>query len=235
MERRDVDLVRGRHAFPGVLPAGVLQALSASIATPRLHLSPLTAAHADAMFVPLQDDAIYRWISATPPGSLQALRERWARNESRVSPDGTEAWLAWAVQRTSDGAHVGKIDVSLDTTSTANNVGYVFFSAFWGQGLATEAVTAVVEHLIGLGVTRLVATVTAGNEASARVLTKAGFAFARVIPDNDTIRGALHDDEEYVRTAPPAAGRALGTGASATTTSSSSNGAGTGPAIVAAR
>jgi RimJ/RimL family protein N-acetyltransferase len=192
--------------LPPPLSADVLRALNASIATPRLHLSPLTAAHAAAMFIPLQDDAIYRWISATPPSSLEALRERWTRNESRVSPDGTEAWLAWAVQRTSDGVHIGKLDVCLDATSTVTNLGYILFPAFWGQGLATEAVVAVVEHLIGLGVTRLVATVTVGNEASARVLTRAGFTFTRVIPQNDTIRGVLHDDEEYVRMARPAVG-----------------------------
>jgi RimJ/RimL family protein N-acetyltransferase len=187
------------------VPADVLRALNASIATPRLHLSPLMGAHAAAMFIPLQDDAIYRWISATPPSSREALRERWARNESRVSPDGTEAWLAWAVQRTSDGVHVGKVDVCLDAASTATNVGYIFFPAFWGQGFATEAVVAVVEHLIALGVT-LVATVTVGNTASARVLTRAGFTFTRVIPENDTIRGVLHSDEEYIRMAPPAVG-----------------------------
>jgi [ribosomal protein S5]-alanine N-acetyltransferase len=60
-------------------------------------------------------------------------------------------------------------------------------------------VIAVVEHLIRLGITRLVATVTVGNTASARLLTKAGFAFTRVIPENDVIRGVAHDDEEYVR------------------------------------
>jgi RimJ/RimL family protein N-acetyltransferase len=192
--------------LPPLWPADVLSELNASIVTPRLHLAPLTAAHAPSMFIPLQDDAIYRWISATPPSSLDALRERWARNESRVSPDGTEAWLAWAVQRTSDGAHVGKLDVCLDPASTATNVGYIFFPAFWGQGLATEAVVAVVEHLIAFGVTRLVATVTVGNAASARVLTRAGFTFTRVIPENDTIRGVFHDDEEYIRMAPPAVG-----------------------------
>jgi len=153
------------------------------------------------MFEPLQDDAIYRWISATAPSSIQALRERWARHESRVSPDGSEAWLNWAVQRTSDGVYVGKVDVSIGEADTATNVGYIFFPAFWGQGLATEAVVAVVDHLIGVGVTRLVATVTAGNAASARVLTKAGFAFTRVIPGNDIIRGVAHDDEEYIRIA----------------------------------
>jgi hypothetical protein len=36
------------------------------------------------------------------------------------------------------------------------------------------------------------------------VLARAGFAFTRVIPGNDTLRGVLHDDEEYVRMAPPA-------------------------------
>lgn len=184
--------------------ADLLSALNAPLATQRLRLEPLTAAHADAMFVPLQDDAIYRWISAPVSSSVQALRERWARNESRVSPDGREAWLNWAVQRVSDGVYVGKIDVSIDEASTATNVGYIFFPAFWGQGLATEAVVAVVDHLIGVGVTRLVATVTAGNAASARVLTKAGFAFTRVIPENDIIHGVVHDDEEYIRIAPPA-------------------------------
>jgi RimJ/RimL family protein N-acetyltransferase len=181
--------------------ADVLQALNAPIATQRLRLEPLTAAHADAMFVPLQEDEIYRWISAAVPSSVEALRERWARNESRVSPDGREAWLNWAVQRRSDGVYVGKIDVSVDAASTATNVGYILFPAFWGQGLATEAVVAVVDHLIGVGVTRLVATVTAGNAASARVLTKAGFTFTRVIPENDVIRGVSHDDEEYIRIA----------------------------------
>ncbi|MEO7331637.1 MAG: GNAT family N-acetyltransferase, partial [Minicystis sp.] len=178
---------------------------NAAITTPRLHLSPLTGDHAEAMFLPLRDEAVYRWISTPLPGSLEGLRARWARSESRVSPDGKEMWLGWAVQRTSDGAYIGKMDVCLSDARTATNVGYLFFPAYWGQGLATEAVVAVVEHLIHLGVTRFLATVTVGNQASARVLAKAGFTLTRVIPENDTIRGVLHDDEEYLREVHPAA------------------------------
>jgi RimJ/RimL family protein N-acetyltransferase len=41
--------------------------------------------------------------------------------------------------------------------------------------------------------------VTLGNDASARVSTKAGFVKTRVIRDNDTIRGVKYDDVEYGR------------------------------------
>jgi hypothetical protein len=46
------------------------------------------------------------------------------------------------------------------------------------------------------------ALVTLGNEASARVLSKAGFIRSRVIADNDMIRGVKHDEVEYVRKRP---------------------------------
>ncbi|MFO0758518.1 MAG: GNAT family N-acetyltransferase [Byssovorax sp.] len=92
----------------------------------------------------------------------------------------------------------------VDAANTATNVGYIFFPPCWGQGLTTEAVIAILDHLIGAGITRFQALVTAGNTASARVLTKAGFTFTRVIPGNDIIRGVPHDDEEYIRIAAPA-------------------------------
>ena len=50
------------------------------------------------------------------------------------------------------------------------------------------------------------ALVTLGNEASARVMIKAGFARTRVIADNDTIRGQKYDDVAFVRVAKALAG-----------------------------
>jgi RimJ/RimL family protein N-acetyltransferase len=80
----------------------------------------------------------------------------------------------------------------------ASNLGYYFFPPYWGQGYATEAVRAVTQHLLSQGVHRLVATVTAGNIASERILQKAGFIFTRVLVGNDVIRGEPMDDREYV-------------------------------------
>lgn len=181
------------------MPPDRALALNAPVASPRLALEPLIAAHAEALFEPLQQPALYDWISSEPPPSVAALRERYARLEGRLSPDADEAWLNWAVRRAGDGAFVGRVDVSVTLGGVASNVGYVFFPAYWGGGYATEAVRAVVAHLEGCGVRELQATVTVGNEASCRVLERCGFRRAGVLRENDTIRGVKVDDVAFVR------------------------------------
>lgn len=147
----------------------------------------------------MRDPGVYEWISATPPNSMDQLEHLWRSQENHLSPNQAEAWLNWAVKRISDGAYVGKLDAAVNTLKIATNVGYVFFPAYWGNGYASEAVTAVTDHFVECGVSRMVATVTEGNPASYRVLEKAGFARSRAIPDNDTIRGIKFNDVEYIR------------------------------------
>lgn len=175
-------------------------ALNAPLRTARLALEPLRAAHADALFEALRDEALYTWISATPPDDIEDLRARWARLESRLSPDGSAAWLNWVPRRERDGVCLGRIDVEV-IGDEAPNVGYMFAPHCWGHGYAREAVGAVVAHLDALGVGRMVATVTLGNHASCKVLEAVGFTRTRIIPENDTIRGVKHDDIEFVREA----------------------------------
>ena len=197
--RRNGRRVKEKTSIYSRMQADYAKQLCSSIETPRLLICPLMGSHADAAFGPLQNDAIYEWISMNKPRTPESLRENWTRLESRLSTDGTEAWPVWAIIRRSDGAMVGEVDASVDDTHVCTNFGYYFFPEFWGQGFGSEAVKAASDHLLRQGIHRLVATVTVGNHASAQVLKKSGFAFTRVIPDNDTIRGVLLDDEEYVR------------------------------------
>jgi RimJ/RimL family protein N-acetyltransferase len=176
--------------------------LCIELSTPRLLMKPLVSSDADAAFTGLQNDAIRQWISMPKPDTVASLRESWRRRESRISPDGSEAWLSWFVTAKSDRSPMGSIDASIDGDQVAVNFGYYFFAETWGQGIATEAVRAVSHHLLANGVKKLVATVTAGNVASTRVLQKAGFQFTRTIKDNDTVNGIVVNDDEFVLIAP---------------------------------
>ncbi|MDP2316749.1 MAG: GNAT family protein [Pseudomonadota bacterium] len=182
---------------------GLAAALNAPLSTARLTLAPLLGAHAAALFPILADPGTQRWISAPKAKSEESMRQRWAGLEGRCSPDGVEAWVAWAVQRRDDGAWLGKIDANVDGALVVTNLGYVFSPAHWGHGYATEAVGAVVDHLIRVGVTELRATVTVGNEASCHVLERLGFERRGVLVGNDVIRGIPHDDHLYVRPGRP--------------------------------
>src|SRR5690242_17514291 len=113
-------------------------ALNPPLKTQRLSLEPLLATHVDVFFELLTDPRIYEWISPAPPTNRERLRKAWQRNESRLSPDGSEAWLNWAVRRVSDGVYVGRLDANVSRVNIATNYGYMFFPEYWGQGYATE-------------------------------------------------------------------------------------------------
>ena len=67
-----------------------------TIETATLTLEPQVAAHADAMFAVLGDPAIYEYENV-PPASLEWLRTRFAKLETRHSADGQEQWLNWVI------------------------------------------------------------------------------------------------------------------------------------------
>jgi ribosomal-protein-alanine N-acetyltransferase len=82
----------------------------------------------------------------------------------------------WIVSRKSDGALVGDCGwFAVAGAADAVEIGYGLAESARGQGLATEAVGALVERVWSLGVARIVATTDEGNTASARVVEKLGF------------------------------------------------------------
>lgn len=68
------------------------------------------------------------------------------------------------------------------------DIGFAFLPEFWGQGLALEAATAVMEYgRTTLGVGAVVGLTTSGNLPSIRLLEKLGMTFQRTVKmsDND--------------------------------------------------
>ena len=147
-----------------------------AIATANLRLEPQTTAHAEQMFVVLSDPAIYEYENE-PPESLEWLRKRFTKLESRRSSDGTEQWLNWVI-RLPTSELVGYVQATVLPDGRAS-IAYELSSAFWGRGLAREAVQAMMIELTQhYSVTRFTATLKRANQRSRRLLERLGFGLA---------------------------------------------------------
>jgi ribosomal-protein-alanine N-acetyltransferase len=83
----------------------------------------------------------------------------------------------WAIEV--DGEAIGGIGIEpgTDVERVSAEIGYWLGEAFWGRGIATEAVSAVtVEAFKRFEITRLYAMAFADHAASLRVLEKAGYS-----------------------------------------------------------
>lgn len=141
-----------------------------------LRLEPQTAAHAQEMFVVLSDPAIYEYENQPPP-SLDWLRDRFVKLESRQSPDGHEQWLNWVIRLPRSGL-IGFVQATLRRSGRAA-IAYELSSAYWGRGLAHQAVEAMLRELAGrYGVLGFSAVLKQENLRSRRLLERLGFSLA---------------------------------------------------------
>jgi RimJ/RimL family protein N-acetyltransferase len=107
-----------------------------------------------------------------------------------------ETSLAIAV----DGAAVGGIGFVLqqDVERVSAEVGYWLGRAYWGHGMATEALVAITRYAIEThGLTRLFALPFAHNTASCRVLEKAGYVLEARLRRSAIKDGRVLDQLQY--------------------------------------
>ncbi len=162
--------------------------------TERLLLEPLEERHAVLLHPVLQDERIYRYIPQEPP-TLTALRERYRRLMSRLSPAGDEAWLNWAVRIKASREYAGRMEATVTEHGTAE-VAYEVGPPFWGQGYAAEACRRMLLLLFtGYGVSEASAQVDTRNAASIALLERLGFTQAGFQSQADFFKG--HPSDEY--------------------------------------
>jgi RimJ/RimL family protein N-acetyltransferase len=141
-----------------------------------VRLEPQVASHAPAMFEVLSDPAIYEHENA-PPISVEWLRRRYERLETRASPDGAQRWLNWVI-RVPSGDLIGYVQATL----CANHLAWIAYelnSRWWGRGLASAAVRLMCAELAtAYGITVLAAALKSTNARSRRLLERNGFALA---------------------------------------------------------
>ena len=148
------------------------------IATPTLTLEPQTAAHAEEMFAVLCDPAIYEYENEPPP-SLEWLRARFTKLEARESADGQQQWLNWVI-RLPTSELIGFVQATVHRNGNAG-IAYVLASAYWGRGLAREAVKAMMTELVEhYRVRTFSAVLKRDNFRSVKLLEHSGFSLASV-------------------------------------------------------
>lgn len=76
-------------------------------------------------------------------------------------------------------------------------IGFLFMPAHFGTGYATEAVAAMLQYATTLRIQTIIARVTAGNGASARVLEKCGFILQRELINAICINHVFYSDLKY--------------------------------------
>jgi RimJ/RimL family protein N-acetyltransferase len=115
-----------------------------------------------------------------------------------LMPRGTEPYV-WTARRTTGGAFVGWFCLWRDSETLAE-LGYRLRRIEWGQGLASEGASALVDWgFRSAGYDTIVANTMTVNHASRRVLEKVGFAYARTVPMvwPDTYPGCEHGEACY--------------------------------------
>jgi RimJ/RimL family protein N-acetyltransferase len=132
--------------------------------TSRLILRSARPDDLDAMHAVLSDPRATLWWSDPPHGTLQQTRD-WLDAMIANGPDHPDFVVEW------NGRVIGKAGFYV-----MPDVGYILHPDVWGQGLASEAVGAAVDHVFR---TRDIETLTADvdpeNAASIRLLQRLGF------------------------------------------------------------
>ncbi|HTU10098.1 MAG TPA: GNAT family N-acetyltransferase [Allosphingosinicella sp.] len=134
--------------------------------TGRLVLRPARPDDVDAFHAIMRDPRAMRYWSTPPHATLDQTRE----------------WVAAMAERSAGTCHDFVVELDGRAVGKAGcfklpEIGYILHPGIWGQGYASEAMTAVIAHVFATSeIDALVADVDPRNEGSIGLLLRLGFA-----------------------------------------------------------
>ena len=171
---------------------------SIEVETKRLFLRRFVVEDAKAMFENWASDSEnVRYVTWDPhpnPQVTQASIERWLLHYQE------ENTYKWVICKKEDPKQViGDISVvSQDPQKEICEVGYILGKKFWGQGIMTEALKAVLHFLLlEVGFKEVQAKYVSLNPASGRVMEKAGMHYLTTLPNAVARKGYIGDQITY--------------------------------------
>jgi RimJ/RimL family protein N-acetyltransferase len=175
------------------------------ITTARLLLRPLTEGDVDAL-VPIYTDPDVTRYYRSPIPDREAVEQAVGRRLSLTLAPGMGSWV---LERDDQVVGLGHLWLSRELPGALPEAGWLLGRAHWGQGLATEAATAIIDHgLRRLGLPAVWALVHHDNKPSLAVARRLGLlevgegkyhgAPHRVFVTLPTTTGGLHHIELWV-------------------------------------
>lgn len=128
------------------------------------------------------DPEVARFIGGVK--TLEQTRQRlkvWLEEYQRYG------FSKWAVVLRSSGELIGRCGLALEQVDTSAEweLGWTFARAHWGNGYATEAAKAAMEHSFNvLDLKRLISLIRPGNDSSVRVAERIGMTYDRIVEWN---------------------------------------------------
>lgn len=168
------------------------------IETPRLRLLPWRFGDWQSFHPIASDPEVMRYITRGEPWTADRTRQ-FVRKQMALFAE--RGFCRWRLELKETGETAGFCGGGSLHGFDGVETGWWLARHLWGQGLATEAARAAVDHLFDrAGLARLISVADHENLASLRVMAKLGFRFVEEL-DYKGFRVRLHQLETADRNA----------------------------------
>ncbi len=168
-----------------------------TLTTPRLVLRRFTEADAPAMFTRWASDpevtAYLRWNPHANADITRGVLADWVANYERAD------YYQWAIVPADDTAPIGSIGVvRQDDNCEMFHIGYCLGRAWWGKGMASEALAAVMRFLFcEVGAMRVESQHAPENPRSGAVMRRCGMVYEQTTYADDYNTRGVCDSVHY--------------------------------------
>jgi RimJ/RimL family protein N-acetyltransferase len=139
--------------------------------TERLILREWRIEDFEAYAAMMADPDVTRYIAPAP----MARADAWRALASGIGHWVLRGYGAWAVERKSDGALMGRVGMINPEGWPGLEIGWTLDKPFWGQGYATEAASAAMRYaFLTQPVDRLISNIDPANAPSQAVAVRLG-------------------------------------------------------------
>lgn len=160
------------------------------IETERLLLREILPEDAEAIYRIFSDDKVTEFYDLVTYTSIDQARELIDFFDESFE---LERAIRWGITLKPDDTVIGTCGY-VWLRQYRGEIGYDLASAYWRQGIMSEAVEAILEYgFTDLGLNRIEALVMKENVASAALLRSLGFREEGLLRQHDYFKGKFHD------------------------------------------